>query len=92
MAEPIKIPQEELDNILILREKIRANVESIGRLNIKKHFINLELKSTQEDLAHAYEESENLSMEEQRLVNETVEKYGDGDLDFMTGIYSPKQG
>ena len=91
MAEPIKISQEELDNILILREKIRANVETIGRLNIKKHFINLELKSTQEDLVHAYEESENLSMEEQRLVNETVEKYGDGDLDFMTGIYSPKK-
>ena len=91
MAEPIKISQEELDNILILREKIRANVESIGRLNIKKHFIDIELKSTQEDLAHAYEESENLSMEEQRLVNETVEKYGDGDLDFTTGIYSSKK-
>jgi hypothetical protein len=91
MAESIKISQEELDNILILREKIRANVESIGRLNIKKHFIDLELKSVQEDLSHAYEESENLSMEEQRLVNETVEKYGDGDLDFMTGIYSPKK-
>ena len=90
MAEPIKISQEELDNILILREKIRANVESIGRLNIKKHFIDLELKSVQEDLSHAYEESENLSMEEQRLVNETVAKYGDGDLDFATGLYSPK--
>jgi hypothetical protein len=90
MAEPIKISQEELDNILVLREKIRANVESIGRLNIKKHFIDLELKSVQEDLSHAYEESENLSMEEQRLVNETVAKYGDGDLDFATGLYSPK--
>jgi hypothetical protein len=90
MAEPIKISQEELDNILILREKIRANVESIGRLNIKKHFIDLELKSVQEDLSHAYEESENLSMEEQRLVNETVEKYGDGDLDFGTGLYTSK--
>jgi len=90
MAEPIKISQEELDNILILREKIRANVESVGRLNIKKHFINLELKSAQEDLTHAYEESENLSMEEQRLVNEITAKYGEGDLDFGTGLYSPK--
>jgi len=91
MAEPIKISQEELDNILILREKIRANVESVGRLNIKKHFINLELKSAQEDLTHAYEESENLSMEEQRLVNEITAKYGEGDLDFATGVYSPKK-
>jgi hypothetical protein len=90
MAEPIKISQEELDSILILREKIRANVESIGRLNIKKHFINLELKSAQEDLAQAYEESENLSMEEQRLVSEISKKYGDGELDFNTGLYSSK--
>jgi hypothetical protein len=90
MAESIKISQEELDNILILREKIRANVESIGRLNIKRHFIEVELKTVQEELSHAYEESENLSMEEQRIVNETVQKYGDGDLDFTTGIYTPK--
>lgn len=90
MTEPIKLTQEELDNILILREKIRANVESIGRLNIRKHFIELELKGVQEDLIHSYEESENLSMEEDRLVKETVEKYGDGDLDFNTGIYAPK--
>jgi hypothetical protein len=91
MTEPIKISQEELDNLLILREKIRANVESIGRLNIKRHFIEVELKSAQEELAHAYEESENLSMEEQRIVNETVQKYGDGDLDFNTGLYTTKQ-
>ena len=90
MTEPIKISQEELDNLLILREKIRANVESIGRLNIKRHFIEVELKSAQEELAHAYEESENLSMEEQRIVNETVQKYGDGDLDFNTGLYTTK--
>jgi hypothetical protein len=90
MTEPIKISQEELDNLLILREKIRANVESIGRLNIKRHFIEVELKSAQEELAHAYEESENLSMEEQRIVNETVQKYGDGDLDFNTGLYTSK--
>jgi hypothetical protein len=90
MSEPIKISQEELDNLLILREKIRANVESIGRLNIKRHFIEVELKSAQEELAHAYEESENLSMEEQRIVNETVQKYGDGDLDFNTGLYTTK--
>jgi hypothetical protein len=91
MSEPIKISQEELDNLLILREKIRANVESIGRLNIKRHFIEVELKTVQEELAHAYEESENLSMEEQRIVNETVQKYGDGDLDFNTGMYTSKK-
>ena len=56
----------------------------------RSHFIEVEMREVQEELSHAYEESENLSMEEQRIVNETVQKYGDGDLDFSTGIYSPK--
>jgi guanylate kinase len=67
MTEPIKISQEELDNLLILREKIRANVESIGRLNIKRHFIEVELKSAQEELAQA-------GLFDLSLVNERVEE------------------
>ena len=38
MSDQIKISQEELNSLLDLRERIRTNVESIGRLNIKRHF------------------------------------------------------
>jgi hypothetical protein len=30
-------------------------------------------------------------MEENRVVKEITAKYGEGDLDFSTGIYTPKQ-
>jgi len=30
-------------------------------------------------------------MEENRVVQEITAKYGEGDLDFGTGLYSPKQ-
>jgi hypothetical protein len=91
MAEQIKISQEELNSILDLRERIRTNVESIGRLNIKRHFTQLELNQVNEDLDQAYATSEDLSMEETRTVQEITTKYGEGDLDFNTGIYSPKK-
>ena len=91
MAEQTKISQEELNPILDLRERIRTNVESIGRLNIKRHFTQLELNQVNEDLEQAYANSEELSMEENRVVKEITAKYGEGDLDFNTGIYTPKQ-
>lgn len=91
MADPIKITQEELNSLLDLRERIRTNVESIGRLNIKRHFTQLELDQIIEDLNQAYSTTEELGMEEDRVMKETISKYGEGDLDFSTGIYTPKQ-
>jgi len=91
MADSIKISQEELNSLLDLRERIRTNVESIGRLNIKRHFTQLELNQVGEDLNQAYSVSEDLSMEETRVVEEITSKYGEGDLDFNTGVYTPKQ-
>ncbi len=90
MTEQIRISQEELNPILDLRERIRTNVESIGRLNIKRHFTQLELNQINEDLDQAYGNTEELSMEENRVVKEITAKYGEGDLDFNTGIYTPK--
>ena len=91
MTDQIKISQEELNSLLDLRERIRTNVESIGRLNIKRHFTQLGLNQTVEDLNVAYSNSEDLSMEESRVVQEITAKYGEGDLDFNTGTYTPKQ-
>ena len=91
MSDQVKISQEELNSLLDLRERIRTNVESIGRLNIKRHFTQLELDQIAGDLDQAYSVSEDLSMEENRVVQEITAKYGEGDLDFNTGVYSPKK-
>lgn len=90
MTEKSKITQEELNSILELREKIRANVEMIGRLNIKRHFVQIDLDQVNNDLKEAYSVSEDLSLEENRVVNEITSKYGEGDLDFSTGEYTKK--
>jgi hypothetical protein len=50
----------------------------------------LELNQTVEDLDVAYSVSEDLSMEENRVVQEITSKYGEGDLDFNTGLYTAK--
>ena len=90
MSVPIKLSQEELESIKELREKIRSNVEKIGRLNIRKHFSETELNLIKMDLDTEYLETEELSRQESKVVDAIVAKYGDGDLDFTTGIYTPR--
>ena len=88
MTEKTKITQEELNSILELREKIRSNVEMIGRLNIKRHFVQSDLNQVENDLREAYSVSEDLSLEENRVVSEITSKYGEGDLNFETGEFT----
>ncbi len=90
MTNQIRFTDEELKSVLDLRERIRANVESIGRLNIKRYFVQMDLDQIVEDLNHSYSTTEELSLEETRIMQQITEKYGEGDLDFITGVYTPK--
>lgn len=94
MSDQIKITEEELSQILDLRDRIRTNVEAIGRANVKRHFLQLEMNQIEEELSQIYSVTEDLSAEENRVVKEISQKYGEGSLNFETGIYtvnSPNQ-
>lgn len=91
MVNQIKITDEELAQVRDLRDRIRTNVETIGRLNVQRHFAQLELDHIQSELNQTYIITEDLSAEETRVVKEISEKYGDGSLDFETGVYTPNQ-
>ena len=86
--EKIKISEEELFQIQDLRERIRTNGELIGRLNIRKYFIESDSLKLNQELTGAYSTIEDLSIEENRIVTELVSKYGNGDLNFVTGEYT----
>ena len=90
MSSQIKITEEELKQVLELREKIRTNVETLGRLSVRRHFANLELHEIDAEIDQTHLITEDLSAEENRIVKEISQKYGDGSLDFETGIYTPK--
>lgn len=90
MSNQIKITEEELAQVRDLRDRIRTNVETIGRLNVQRHFAQLELDHINSELDQTYVVTEDLSAEESRVVKEISQKYGDGSLDFETGIYTPK--
>lgn len=87
----IKLSEEELNSINDLRLSILANVETLGRLNIKKHFLQKDLAELEFEMINALQSSEELDTKERELTNSIVEKYGEGNLDFQTGEYTPKE-
>lgn len=89
-SNTIKLTQEELDNISALRNEILENVEILGRLNIKRHFMQKEMSEVEFDLAAHLQKSEELDIKERELTNSIIEKYGEGNLDFVTGEYTRK--
>lgn len=84
----IKITNEELERVNSLRGSIVENVESIGRFNIRKHFLVKELESVDAELFALLQKSEELDQNEKELINEIIEKYGEGQLNFETGDYT----
>jgi len=83
-----KLSQEELDSIIFLRNLAKENVEKIGKLNIQKYFLESELEFIEEQLSGLYTESMKLNEQEKSKIDEVVGKYGEGKLDFATGIYT----
>lgn len=90
MENQVKLSEEELASVQELREAIRRNVEASGKLNIRKHFIEMELNEINNELSKIYTESMELDSMEKNKIDEIVGKYGEGQLDFSTGIYTVK--
>jgi hypothetical protein len=83
----IQLSKEEMDSIIQLRDSVRDNTSESGKLNIQKHFIQAELDAINSKLNEIYLKAEQLDAFEKELIDKIVTKYGEGKLDFATGIY-----
>jgi hypothetical protein len=87
-TKSVKLTTDELDSILSLRNLVRENVEKVGKLNIQRHFLDKEVEFVNEQLGALYQESMQLGEKEKLKIDEIVAKYGEGKLDFASGIYT----
>lgn len=86
-TKEIKLPEQDLVEINNLRVLIRENVDSLGNLSIRKHFLLKEISTVDGEIKASLEKTEELNLMEKAKVNEIVERFGEGKLDFETGIY-----
>jgi hypothetical protein len=83
-----KLPEDLLLEIQGLKDELTENVVRIGKLNVQKSFYEKDLKMIDSELNSLYEQAEILSKKEEDLQSKVVSLYGNGKLDFQTGIFT----
>lgn len=86
-TKEIKLPEQDLLDINNLRVSIRENIDTLGNLSVRKHFLLKEMSAVEDEIRASLERTEELNLMEKTKVSEIVERYGEGRLDFETGIY-----
>jgi hypothetical protein len=80
--EPIKLTEEELENLVSLQRKSAGVTQEFGNLEIMK----LQLDARREELVSFYGQ---LKEDERTFGKELSEKYGDGTIDIEKGEFVP---
>ena len=78
----MKIEQEELDNIISLRNEFASLVSQYGSIALAKETLEEELKSIKKKYDEAKER-------ETQFLTKLEEKYGVGNLDINSGEFTP---
>ena len=87
MAEQIKFTEEEIQKINQLRQDVSNVFYQLGQISIEKKKLIDEITQNEKELFQKHIE---LIEFEQTLFKELNEKYGDGDYDPITGVFTPK--
>jgi hypothetical protein len=88
MAEPIKFTDEEINEINELRFEVGGVFTELGRTQVEKTRRLSEIEQIENTLLEQYKE---LVTKEETLFKGLTEKYGEGDYDPNTGIFTPNQ-
>jgi len=88
-SKEIKFTQEELDSLQGLSQGYDNIRNSMGNLEISRIQLEQRLENLSNEKLRLETEYSNLVAEEQTLVGELNEKYGAGNLDPATGVFTP---
>jgi predicted nuclease with TOPRIM domain len=88
-SKEIKFTQEELDSLQGLSQGYDNIRNSMGNLEISRIQLEQRLENLSDEKLRLETEYSNLVSTEQTLVGELNEKYGPGNLDPTTGVFTP---
>jgi uncharacterized protein YecA (UPF0149 family) len=86
MENQIKFTEEEIASINQLKTDVELVFLQLGQLSVERKRRNDELEVIETEL---FEKHKELVKTEQELFIELNEKYGDGNYDPITGIFTP---
>jgi chromosome segregation ATPase len=93
MADNVEkeVSTDDIEQVKQLRTKYAQTTAQIGQVEIELYVLNKQLKDLTEIREGLFTTYTNLQTEEQTLVKELNEKYGDGVLDLESNKFVPSQ-
>jgi hypothetical protein len=88
--EKIQLTEQELQQIQDLRVKYANITAQLGQLKVEQMLINKQL-SRLNDLENQFiKDYEQVQTEEEQFAKSITEKYGIGDVDVESGVFTPE--
>ena len=89
MAEDIKFTEDEMTSLKQLQEDYTTKQEQLGQLSVQRILLNQQIDSLQQRQEQLEKEYVEVQQREQGLVKTLNDKYGQGQLDPNTGVFTP---
>ena len=89
MADEMKFTDDELKSLQELQEKYQTKQAEFGQLAVQRMLHNQRSEALEQTTEKLEKEYEVIQQEERDLVKTLNEKYGPGQLDPATGVFTP---
>ena len=90
MAEEVKFSQEEMNQLTELQQTYTTIQNTFGQLSVNRIRLEQELSSLDEADVRLKSDFAATQQKEREFVATISKKYGDGNLDLNTGVFTPK--
>ena len=91
MAKEIKFTEEELKSLRDLRDNYATTQLSLGQLEVQKMLLTQQEERLNDQKLELEAQYIEIQKTESSLVNSLNEKYGPGNLDPETGVFTPTE-
>ena len=88
-SKEVKFTQEELNSIEQLKNNYSSITNALGNLEISRIQTEKRLDMLSNEKLRLETQYEQIIQEENNLINTLTEKYGQGNLDINTGVFTP---
>ena len=87
--DEVKFSEEELKELGGLQNSYQEKQGLLGQLSVQKILLNQQIEATENRQVELEGEYEEVQQTERDLVQKLNEKYGPGQLDPQTGVFTP---
>ena len=90
-SSEMKFTEDELQSLQNLQNGYQEKQANLGQLSVQRILLNQQIEALEARQVELESEYEAVQQEERDLVQKLNEKYGPGQLDPQTGVFTPSQ-